>query len=150
MEQVQVKLYDDRSYHADGSLVEADASHILELDGRRVKLDLTEDNFDELSGQLARWLDAGSPAAPSMAVKQVQKRKRSGSLKPDHLLLNQAIRYWAAWQDRVAETLVPTGYYYKAKLRADVNAWLTAQQMTPGQFIAAVEAGEYQPQNAGL
>lgn len=153
MEKIQVVLYDDMHHSNDGSLVVADASHVLELDGQRVKLDLTEANFEELGDFLAEYLAAGSPIAiPGAAANPGRPGGRKGvSPDPERVTFNEAMRLWAAWQDRVEETKTRSGsgvQYYWSSLRKDVAAWLDEHHMAPAEFTARAKAGEYPAKDA--
>lgn len=145
MEKVTVVLYDDLHHHDTGLLIEADASHVLELDGKRVKLDLTSTNFKALEENLREYLAVGTQvsAGATLGAPRAGKSRSGVPQDPAKLVFNKALRLWAVWQARGAETRVPTGYYYKMDLRKDVRAWLDEQGMSPEEFIARAENGEY-------
>jgi hypothetical protein len=61
MQAIEVKLYDDRHWHDGEGKVQAHVRQVLEYNGKRVKLDLSDLHHQELAELLQPWLAAGQP-----------------------------------------------------------------------------------------
>jgi hypothetical protein len=127
MQEVQLHLWDDKHWHDAEEKVTSEETHFLELDGRRVKLDLTAAHSRELAELVGSWLDAGSDVdAPP--VTRLGHKAGSKESKDWHA----GLRAWADKEGRTEEYLKyrPSGkidYRYPVKLVQDYEAYLLAQ-----------------------
>lgn len=129
MEEVLLRLLDDKIWHDRQEKVESAGSHVLELDGQRVKLDLTDENFKELAGWLAPWLAAGRREGEGPVTRLGFK---AGS--PESKNWRCRLREWADSEGRSSEYLRATPddsgknkYTYPRPLVRDFEAYLLAQ-----------------------
>jgi hypothetical protein len=130
MQEVKVHLWDDVHWHEEEARVESTETHWLELDGRRVRLDLTGEHGKELAGQLARWLDAGHPEGEE-ATARLGFKPGSAEAKQFYARL----REWADAEGRSAEYKIRHrdgstslgNYKYGRRLVRDYEAYLMAQ-----------------------
>lgn len=126
MQEVVLRLLDDKTWYDRQEKVESAGSHVLELDGNRVKLDLTDENFKELAGWLAPWLAAGHREDEGPVTRLGFK---AGS--PESKNWRRRLREWADSEGRSSEYLRATPddsgknkYTYPRQLVKDFEAYL--------------------------
>lgn len=83
MKEIRVFTSDDLIFAETGEKVEAQRTHVIELDGCRREIDLNEENSHDLTTFLGRLLDAGhapeEPVIPKPAgLSSHQKARRAG------------------------------------------------------------------------
>jgi len=130
MQEIQVKLWDDVHWHEEQGRVPSDETHYLELDGRRVRLDLTSEHGKELASQVSRWLDAGRPEGEEATARLGFK---AGSAEAKQFYAR--LREWADAEDRSAEYKIRHrdgstslgNYKYGRRLVRDYEAYLLSQ-----------------------
>lgn len=127
MQEVLLRLWCDKTWHDSQQKAESDGTHVLELDGHRVRLDLTNENFQELAAWLAPWLAAGSQEDTG-PVARVGFKAGSKEAKD----FRRGLREWADGEGRTEEYKRerPDGkvdYKYPKKLYDDYVAYLLSQ-----------------------
>lgn len=127
MQEVLVKLWCDKTWHDDQEKAESDGSHVLELDGRRVKLDLADSHYKVLAEFLEPWLAAGRPEG-SGPVARLGFRAGTKEAKD----FRRGLREWADGEGRAGEYRRerPDGkvdYKYPKRLYDDYVAYLLSQ-----------------------
>lgn len=129
MQEVLLKLWCDKTWHDSEEKVESDGSHVLELDGRRVQLDLTDPHYKALAEFLEPWLAAGHREGEG-PVTRVGFKAGSQESKD----WRRRLREWADAEGRSSEYLRATPdesgknkYTYPRQLVKDFEAHLLAQ-----------------------
>lgn len=129
MREVLLRLLCDKTWYDEQEKVESDGSHVLELDGRRVKLDLTDAHYKALAGFLEPWLAAGH-GEDEGPVTRLGFKPGSQESKD----WRRRLREWADGEDRTSEYLraAPDDsgknkYKYPRPLVRDFEAYLLAQ-----------------------
>lgn len=141
--EIMVHVWDDLDF-ANGTRTPAEPSnggviHKLSLDGKTVKLSLTQEHSDGLKALLARYFEVGEDEAAEkkkpFTVKnrpQVSHKDKPGppGLHPgnsyEHRVFYVAMREWAD-QNGYPYKLNDSGYYYPRKTREAFAAYLAEE-----------------------
>ena len=129
MREVYVKLWCDKTWADSHERVESDSAHFLELDGKRVRLDLTDGNYRDLYAVIKPWLEAGHPEDEKPKVghsfaagtKEAKDWYRDLRLWADSVGRSEEYRYY----HRNGE--LAKDFSYPKKLRDDYEAYLLSQ-----------------------
>jgi hypothetical protein len=131
-------LTDDLIAHQTGEEVEAQRTHVLELDGRRVQLDLTEENSAVLVKALGPYLEAGyAPPRAAASVMPAARHIPGTTALGRAKTRNRAIKILAA-ERGIMITPGRSGKDYIPKAAKD--AWDALSPAEQDERIAAVQA----------
>ena len=130
MQQILIKLWDDREFADHGTYVESQGAHFLELDGRRVRQDLTAENYRRLRSEVLPWLRAGHSEDERPSARAGFRLGSSESKQ-----FYKDLRKWADSEGRSAEYQIrhrdgqisANNYKYKENLVRDYEAYLLTQ-----------------------